>query len=152
MSRTPKPARSGGDYAVGHGRPPIGSRFKTGQSGNPKGRSKAPQDLRSILERALDSRVPIQENGRRRHITMREAIVRGLVNDAARRDSKALRILFALMARHQADTGAAKDTAPLIAEDQAILDRVPDGGVRASALSRSPAGLAGLVRLPRRAS
>ena len=32
-----------------------------------------------------------------------------------------------------------------------VRDRVPEGGVRASALSRSPAGLAGLVRLPRRA-
>lgn len=31
-------ASSGDDYAVGYGNPPEASRFKTGQSGNPKGR------------------------------------------------------------------------------------------------------------------
>ena len=27
-------------YTVGHGKPPLGSRFRSGQSGNPKGRPK----------------------------------------------------------------------------------------------------------------
>jgi hypothetical protein len=26
------------DYAVGHGKPPVHTRFKKGQSGNPRGR------------------------------------------------------------------------------------------------------------------
>jgi hypothetical protein len=121
MSCTRKPTQPGGDYVVGYGRPPATSRFKPGQSGNPKGRPRKSQDLGSILQRVLDSRVSIQENDRRRRITIREAIVRGLVTDAARREPKELRMLFALMARHQAAPDAARDTASLAAEDQAIL-------------------------------
>ena len=37
-------------------------------------------------------------------------------------------------------------------EDKDAADRAPEGGVRAAIGSRSPAGLAGLVRLPRRAA
>lgn len=77
-------------------------------------------DVASVLNRALDVRIPIQENGRRRIITMREAIIRGLVNDAARREPKAMRMLFALMTRHPGDAGALH-TGALATEDQAIL-------------------------------
>ena len=34
-----------GDYVVGRGRPPVASRFKPGQSGNPKGQPRKGQDL-----------------------------------------------------------------------------------------------------------
>jgi hypothetical protein len=138
MSGTRKPKPPRGDYVVGYGHPPAASRFKPGQSGNPKGRPSKSKDLGSILRRVLDSRVPIQVNGHRRIMTMQEAIVRGLVIDAARREPKALRMLFTLMARHQAEPGAVRDTASLAAEDQAILAEflaqygVTENGVDAS--------------------
>ena len=110
------------DYQVGYRRPPVEYRFKPGQSGNPKGRPRKTQDIASILERVLDTRVPIQENGRRRIVTMREAVIRGLVNDAARREPKALGMLFALMTRYQAEAGGTKNMGSLAAEDQAILN------------------------------
>jgi hypothetical protein len=52
---------------------------------------------------------------------MREAIVRGIVNDAARRDQKAIRALFALLDRHPSGSGAASQSASSLTEDQAIL-------------------------------
>jgi Family of unknown function (DUF5681) len=116
--RVPKPP---GDYVVGRGRPPVASRFQPGQSGNPKGRPRKGQDLAAILERALDAKVVIHENGRRRSITMREVIVRGIVNEAARRDQKAIRALFALLDRHPPGSGAASQSASSLTEDQAIL-------------------------------
>lgn len=52
---------------------------------------------------------------------MREAIVRGIVNDAARRDQRAIRALFALLDRHPSGSGAASQSASSLTEDQAIL-------------------------------
>jgi len=52
---------------------------------------------------------------------MREAIVRGIVNDAARRDQRAIRALFALLDRHPPGSGAASQSASSLTEDQAIL-------------------------------
>ena len=121
VSRTRKsfPPRDG--YAVGYGRPPAASRFKSGQSGNPRGRPKKVQELGAVLDRALNARVVVNENGRRRSITMREAIVRGIVNEAARRDPKAIRLLLTLLQRHSPEAGTSTGSDSLLAEDQAIL-------------------------------
>ncbi len=40
-----------GSYKVGYKRPPVHSRFKPGQSGNPGGRPKGRQSMSRILER-----------------------------------------------------------------------------------------------------
>jgi hypothetical protein len=40
-------------YAVGKYRPPLHSRFKPGQSGNPKGRAKQSRNLRTIVNQVL---------------------------------------------------------------------------------------------------
>jgi len=95
--------------------------FSAGAERQSKGPAKREQDLATILERALDAKVVIQVNGRRRSITMREAIVRGIVNDAARRDQRAIRALFALLDRHPPGSGAASQSASSLTEDQAIL-------------------------------
>ena len=44
--------------------------------------------------------VTIQEGGRQRKMPMQELIVRRLVNDAARGNPRALKLLFALMERY----------------------------------------------------
>ncbi len=121
MSRKPKTKPNGANYQVGYGRPPVSGQFKPGQSGNPRGRPRAAPDLQDILTRALAMRVPVTENGRRRTITMAEAVIRGVVADAARRDPKAVRILLAL---HHAVMPRAEQTPEAsfsTAEDEAIL-------------------------------
>ncbi len=37
-------------YEVGYGKPPAASRFKKGQSGNPKGRPKVTKNVSNMLE------------------------------------------------------------------------------------------------------
>jgi Family of unknown function (DUF5681) len=54
---------------VGYGRPPMTTRFRPGQSGNPRGRPKGARNLSTIVAAALSERVAINENGRRRQIT-----------------------------------------------------------------------------------
>ena len=53
-------------YEIGHGRPPVHSRFKPGQSGNPKGRPKGTRNVRTVVEQALTKRITIREGDRAR--------------------------------------------------------------------------------------
>jgi Family of unknown function (DUF5681) len=68
---------------VGYGRAPMMTRFRPGQSGNPRGRPKRARNLGTVVAAALSERVAINENGRRRRITKLKAAVKQLVNRAA---------------------------------------------------------------------
>ena len=79
------------DYQVGYGKPPRHTRFKRGQSGNPRGR---PREAKNLLTEALNERVIVAENEGRRKITKREAIITQLVNRSAKADLRAIKILL----------------------------------------------------------
>ena len=66
-------ADSDSGYKVGPGRPPLYTRFKKGQSGNPGGRRA--KSLPALLADALNETIVVTIDGRRRRITKREAIV-----------------------------------------------------------------------------
>jgi hypothetical protein len=59
------------DYKVGPGRPPLHTRFRKGQSGNPGGRSK--KKLHALLADAPNEPPFVTIDGERRKITKREA-------------------------------------------------------------------------------
>jgi hypothetical protein len=80
------------DYKVGPGRPPLHTRFRKGQSGNPGGRSK--KKLHALLADALNEQVFVTVDGERRKITKREAVVHQLVNKSATADLRATKMLF----------------------------------------------------------
>jgi Family of unknown function (DUF5681) len=75
------------DYKVGPGRPPLHTRFRKGQSGNPGGRSQ--KKLHALLADALNEQVFVTVGGERRKITKREAVVHQLVNKSATADLRA---------------------------------------------------------------
>ena len=87
---------------VGYGRPPMMTRFRPGQSGNPRGRPKGARNLSTVLAAALSERVAITENGRRRRITKLEAAVKQLVNRAASGEARATQLLLALVQANEA--------------------------------------------------
>jgi hypothetical protein len=80
-------------YQVGFQRPPRHTQFRKGTSGNPKGRPRDSKNLATELEEALGEKVAIVENGRRRKITKRCAMIKQLVNKAASGDLRASRQL-----------------------------------------------------------
>src|SRR5438105_10398471 len=76
--RRPMPSDKQRYYEVGYGKPPCQSRFKKGQSGNPRGRAPGAQNLKTVLIDALNELVVVAENGGRRKISKRQAIIKQL--------------------------------------------------------------------------
>ena len=122
MTRQPRSGASGGDYAIGYGRPPIATRFQLGRSGNPRGRPRGLKSIGKLLEEALSRRIVVHENGRERRIRMQEAIIQGLVNEAARRNASALKLLFLLLDRYGQSGASEIDAGSLQPDDRAIID------------------------------
>jgi hypothetical protein len=105
------------DYQVGYGKPPRHSRFKKGSSGNPKGRPRGSKNAATLLNEALSEQVVISENGRRRTITKKEAIVTQIVNKAASGDHRAIQLLLVnqiplIEARLESSQSATPDAPP----------------------------------------
>ena len=86
---------------VGKGRPPRSSRWKPGQSGNPKGRPKGSKNLMTLFGELFDMKVTIRERGAVRKVTGREALVRVLYQKAINGDLKAIEQLLAQEPRVQ---------------------------------------------------
>jgi hypothetical protein len=84
-------------HEVGYGKPPRHRQFVKGQSRNPRGRPPAAKNLKILLNKALDELVIVTENGGRRKINKREAIVTQLVNRSGKADYKAIQILLAML-------------------------------------------------------
>ena len=119
-----------GDYEVGYKKTPLGTRFKKGQSGNPKGRPKGSKNLKTILKEVINEKVPVREDGKTRKITKLEAIIKQVVNKASTGDPRATKQLMEFIREYlseeqNADFGnaiaAAKSPAELNTEDEAIL-------------------------------
>jgi len=124
-----------GDYEVGYGKPPRGAGFKKGQSGNPRGRPPGAKNLTTLLNDALNETVTITENGRRRKITKREAVIKQLVNKSASADARSLKILLDLMLNLEARArSAAAPTTPAVGPgDEEVLAQLKarlEGAIR----------------------
>lgn len=67
---------SDGGYEVGYGKPPKGHRVTKGRSGNPRGRLKGSKNIKTVLEDALTVTQPVRENGRVKHLSNIDIIIR----------------------------------------------------------------------------
>jgi hypothetical protein len=94
-------------YSVGRGRPPLHSRFKPGQSGYPKGRSKQSRNLRTVVKQVLNQDMQIREGGRLRRMSAIEALVRTTMTRALKGEPKAVASLLMLI--RQAGYGSDHD-------------------------------------------
>jgi hypothetical protein len=81
------------DYEVGYGKPPKHTRFKKGQSGNPKGRPKGAMGFTASLKQEMESKVTVREGGREVKVSKAEAAAKRLVGKALGGDMAALKML-----------------------------------------------------------
>lgn len=117
-----QPDRDDGNHEVGYGRPPLATRFRKGQSGNPKGRPRGAKNLNTLVTQALDEKVTVTEHGKRRKISKREAIIAQLVNRSAQADLKATQILLGLMQDIERRTEQTAEPATLSEADRQVLE------------------------------
>jgi hypothetical protein len=109
-------------YDVGYGRPPEGKRFRKGESGNPKGRPRGSKNIATLLDEELSERVPVNENGKRKTITMRKAITKQTVRKAASGNEKFIKLVFELDGLKDARNGSVPSaTAPTDDDDRQVI-------------------------------
>jgi hypothetical protein len=128
---------------VGYKKPPRDRRFKKGTSGNPKGRPKGAKNYSGILQKELNARISITENGKHRLVTKQEALVKGTVNTALRGDHKATALIFSdLRAREDqiAGSGSPAPSMTISQDDELVMESIVRR-IRASdpALAEPPA-------------
>jgi hypothetical protein len=89
-------------YRVGNKKPPLHTRFKPGQSGNPRGRPKGRFDLGRMLMEELGRSISAMKNGKQLKITNQRLFVSSLVKDAITRGPQAKALLLKTIQQLQA--------------------------------------------------
>ena len=109
------------DYEVGRGKPPVHTRFKKGQSGNPRG--PRPKNLPALLVEALNEKVVVTIDGERREITKREAVATQLVNKSTGADLRATKMLIDTLkdAEKKAGVQPPPEPAAFTAADEEVM-------------------------------
>jgi len=108
------------EYKVGYCRPPLHTRFRPGQSGNPRGRPKGSRNLRTIVAEAARELVEIRENDRLRRITKLEAAVKQLANRAAKGEERWSKRFLDFLEAHERRPGP-PEAEPLGEDDMRVI-------------------------------
>jgi hypothetical protein len=88
-----------GDYAVGYGKPPVHTRFRKGQSGNPRGRPRNGEIERArriVLEEAY-RKVSVREGDKVVEISALRAVMRSHLRDALKGNGPNQRAVLGLI-------------------------------------------------------
>ena len=104
---------------VGYGKPPRRHQFKPGQSGNPKGRKKGVKNEATILQELLQQKVAVNDRGKRRKIMLLEAVLRRIIDDCLKGNTKSA--AFLLNRYHMHVTGVDSAPSDVGEDDKAVL-------------------------------
>ena len=113
---------SSGDYEIGYGKPPKRTRFKPGESGNPRGRPNGTKNLKSDLTEELGEKIVVREGEETRRVSKQRAVVKTLVAKTLKGDARSGSLLLGMMMR-LLDTGedAPEPSEPLNDDELEIL-------------------------------
>ncbi len=107
---------------TGYKRPPVASRWKKGQSGNPSGRKRGKLNLRTDLIAELEEVIQINEGGSARRITKQRALLKSLAARGIQGDARAANLILSLISRLLEPDEQSAIPEEMGPEDKAILD------------------------------
>lgn len=81
---------------VGYRRPPVKSRFRKGQSGNPRGRRKGQRNMGGVLAEVLRQTVTVKQDGESERMSKGEALIQMVLIKANKGDSRAIKAVLEL--------------------------------------------------------
>src|SRR5689334_21850096 len=110
-----------GEYRVGYRKPPKATRFKPGQSGNPKGRPRGSPNLATDLSAELGEQITVREGGQARRVSKQRALIKSLMAQALQGDVRATTALLALYARVISEPP--EDKSAEVEEDELLILR-----------------------------
>ena len=144
MSKPKNPNRKndGADYEIGYGKPPVKTRFKPGQSGNPRGRPKGVRNFATDVKATLTAPVKVTRDGKPRKVSTQPAMLLRAREQALGGEARALDRMIQL-AQTDNNEDLVTAAASLAADDAMVLEvlkaRVLDGiAARSAELAMGP--------------
>jgi hypothetical protein len=115
------------DFEVGYGKPPVATRFKKGQSGNPSGKPKKiarKLDPGKILQSIDNEEITVKIDGKEKRIQKGEVYFRQLFNKAIKGSLSDARLIASMAARHFGlESEAPGETRFIIEPDKKLVSR-----------------------------
>ena len=110
------------NYAVGYGKPPLTRRFKSGQSGNRRGRPRGSKNCKTIVREIANEMHTVTEDGQRRRRSTLELMLLALRNRTAEGNVRAFRAFQKYLAKYEPQESNSKlgvlvAPAPMTAEE-----------------------------------
>ena len=111
---------------VGYGKPPKHSRFKSGQSGNPKGRPKKRASPSDILQDVFFEAIEVVKDGRAQMLPRIKVLLNQIMTEALKGDQKAIsnviKLLPLLKAALAVGSEGSESSRPDSAQERKILE------------------------------
>ena len=111
-------AKGNDNYEVGYGKPPKSGQYKPGQSGNPKGRPKAPPKYEDLLAREANKLITVTIDGQKKTLPQVEVVIKALMQKAMKGDYNAAKLVILGL---QAYPHVPESEAAVSAHDLALL-------------------------------
>lgn len=110
-------------YEVGYCKPPQHSQFKPGNRANPRGAKKGAGSFKNAVEDELNSKITVQENGKKKTMSKQVALAKTYVARALKGDDKAFGKLIPFIVALDTANQIEKATEGLSDAEKLILQR-----------------------------